>query len=405
MSLSAFNEQAAANIDSVMNEIVQRGFVPGNALAIGIGGQLVYKKFFGYCEFEKKRPICEDTLYRMYSMTKPLTIVCAMQLWEQGKLSFEDPVSKFIPAFGKSNVQVLAKDGTYKIQPTDKQITIHQLMTMTSGIPYQGTDVAGNAMNNLGYAWQKVIDAGRPWNTIAAAEKIAQMPLAFEPGESYLYGLSHDILGAVIEVITGLNLGEYCTKYIFEPLGMKDSSFAIKERDRVATAYTLDGKGEIKETWGISVPSIDIIDFYHPVYFSGGAGLVSTLEDYYKFTRMLALGGTADGVRILGSRTVKLIATPQFDARLRHQYNTSDGDPMVCCESFSYGLGVRVMVEDRHKFSISGKGEWGWAGALGTWMSIDPADDMCFVYTHQRTNGPSVEYLPKLFAAIYSALD
>lgn len=220
-------------------------------------------------------------------------------------------------------------------------------------------------MDELVRRWRAEQEAGRPWDTVRVAEEVGTLPLMFDPGSYYNYGFSFDILGALIQIWTGLTLAQYCERHIFRPLGMRDSGFLLDGAGPVAEMCTFGPDGQLIHADEVGTPSVDAVNWGPPHFFSGGAGMISTLGDYFKFTRALALGGTADGVRLIGSRTLKLMSAPHLNARQLPGYN--QGDPCAFGPSYNYGFGVRVMTEPIHGSSISSVGEWGWSGALGTW--------------------------------------
>lgn len=402
LSMHGFDKGAADRIGRALRGIVERGFATGNSIAIGRGGTRVYEEYCGYADLARTAPVDESTKFRVYSMTKVVTAVAVMQLWEQGVFSLNDPVSAYIPSFAAPNVGQRRADGSWELRPAAREIMVRDLLTMTSGIPYTGDDPAGRGMDELVRRWRAEQEAGRPWDTVRVAEEVGTLPLMFDPGSYYNYGFSFDILGALIQIWTGLTLAQYCERHIFRPLGMRDSGFLLDGAGPVAEMCTFGPDGQLIHADEVGTPSVDAVNWGPPHFFSGGAGMISTLGDYFKFTRALALGGTADGVRLIGSRTLKLMSAPHLNARQLPGYN--QGDPCAFGPSYNYGFGVRVMTEPIHGSSISSVGEWGWSGALGTWMAVDPKEDLYFVYMHQHAPADHDAYMPKLLAAIYASL-
>ena len=396
MNFNGFSDCLGQNMKSAMKRIIENGVATGCGIMIGRGGKLCYEGYEGFADKERGILTSRDTVYRMYSTTKLVTVVAALQLWEKSAFSMLDPVCKFIPEFADMMIQ--DEEG---IRKAENPILIKHLFTMTAGLSYD--DEYGN-YRALADKWLNAKANGENWDTLKVAKEIAKLPLAFEPGTRYRYSFCLDILGALIEIWSGERFDVYCKENIFIPLGMNNTSFDLKDlkRENLAQVYTPCEKG-LKPTSGINSPAIDAgLDFENVEFFSGGAGLLSTLDDYYKFARMLSLGGSYDGVRILGSRTVKYMSTPQLNDTQLKDFRLGDH----CCfgNAYSYGLGVRVLV-DNHTATYAPIGEWGWSGALGTWLQIDPEEDLFYIYVHQRTPADHDLYIPFIDAAIYSSLE
>lgn len=397
MNINGFSDCLGFNVKSALNKIIDENLCTGNGIMIGKDGKLVFEAYAGFADKAKTRPIDMHTVYRMYSMTKVVTIVAAMQLFEKNAFRMSDPLYKYIPEF--KDMYVEDEKGIHKAENT---ILIKHLLTMTSGLPY-GDDYG--RYDELALKWKKDLSEGNRWSTQRAAKEVASLPLIFEPGTRYRYGFSFDILGALIEIWSGKSLPLYCAENIFKPLGMRDSGFTYADIDKskLCDMYMRNENGQLVPADGIDCPIIDCgMDYNTAAFASGGAGLLSTMGDYFKFVRMLALGGSVDGVRILSKKSIELISTPRLnEAQLK---DFTSGDPCCFGESFSYGYGVRVLVKP-HSETMSNIGEWGWAGALGTWMHIDPKENLFYVYVHQTTPADHVNYVPYLNNAIYSSLE
>ena len=382
---------------SCQQRIIQRKIAPGNALIIGNSDTVLLEQYEGLARTQPAYPMGPKTLFRMFSMTKVVTVIAALQLWEQGKLRLDTPISDYLPAY--ANLKVW-ENGS--IRNAAEHMTIRHLFTMTSGLSYLAED-----MNGLQEAflekWRSAAQSPAPWNTIRVAEELASLPLCFDPGERFLYGFSHDVLGAIIEIISGKNLEAYCTEHIFQPLGMTDSSWHLdkKNEDRLALCYGWDGAFTAQS--GIGVPSIDLMEMRNPSFFSGGAGLICTAADYAKFCMALLRSGELNSQRILGRKTVELLTTPALNHQQRSAYCNPSEDPSTFGPCYSYGLGVRVLT-DLPATTIGSIGEWGWSGAMGTWMSIDPAEGFWFIYAHQHAPAEHRRFLPDILSAIYSSL-
>ena len=360
-------------------QIIEDGFSSGNALICGGPEGVFFENYEGTKTADPCDPVCRDTIFHLYSMTKVFTVTAVMQLVEKGVLGLDDPAEKFIPEFG--NVTVW-EDG--RARPAVNKITVRMLLTMTSGLSYFLEDPSGKA-KELADRWRADIQKGRGWNARRAAAEIASVPLSFEPGEKYLYGLSHDVLGAIVETVSGETLDAYFAKHIFEPLGMKDTFFyqrlpeELKPRLAENTAFESGRYVNIAlPPRPVPIPLFDGVD--DPEDMSGGSGLVGTTHDFALF--LAEMLDPAKG--ILKRGTVENIVAPRLNEAQRRCYNDPNGDPSISGPEHTFALGVRV--QDREAASGTGSvGEWGWSGALGTWFFVSPKDRVWFVYMHQHT--------------------
>ena len=346
---------------------------------------------FGYANIEKKVRISEKTIFPIASMSKVITVAGIMQLYEQGLFKLWDPVSEYLPGFKNPKIAKEKPDGSYEIVDARGEVTMRQLFTMTSGVPYPGKDTAAARIR---LEKEKALDEAllSKSGTCEICSMVGELPLAFEPGERWMYGFSIDILGGVIEALTHQKLGEYLKKNIFDPLGMKDTGFFVpaEKYDRIATLYQI--RNGMK-------PDPRVYPMQKPQFESGGGGMFSTLHDYSRFAQMLLHGGTLDGVRILGRKTVDLIAmdhlTPQQQAT--HSWDTQRG--------YGYGLGVRVLTNPEIADINGSVGEWGWDGAFSNWFCVDPKENLTCVYLTTNLPGDHYRFIPKLMASMYASLD
>lgn len=321
----------------------------------------------GKAGFEEKE--AGRDLYLMFSTTKPLTCTAAMMLVEQGKMALKDPVCKYLPEF--SEMTVSNEKGTCR---AFNRITLENLFSMTSGITY---DVCSEQIKR---AREESHDEASTRDMVRA---IAKMPILFEPGSNFNYGLNHDVLAAVIEVVSGMSFGEYMKKYIFDPLGMENTSFHLTEekKARMHRYYVLDPDAqEAVETEPVNIFELS------KNFESGGAGLISTLKDYARFTDTIACGTTKDGYRILKKESVDLM-------REGHVFPASR--PGFVNKGFSYGLGVLTVVDPAQvgaKGTKAPKGTYGWDGAAGAFLLIDPDDHISVVYCQHVSGGTGMVF-------------
>ena len=379
-------------LENTLSRFVATGQIAGCAARVMRNGSLLYEGSFGYADIEKKTPVSTaDTIFPIASMSKVITVAGIMQLYEQGLFKMWDPVSEYLPGFKNPKVAAEKPDGSYEIIDAKGEVTMRQLFTMTSGVPYPWADTAAGRIRIE--KEKKYRESGRPYpGTVEYANLVGQLPLAFEPGERWMYGFSIDVLGAVIEVLSGRTLGEYLKDNIFDPLGMKDTGFFVPagKQGRIATLYHIRENLKPEER---DYPSSK------PVFESGGGGLFSTVPDYSRFAQMLLCGGTLDGVRILGRKTVGLISMDHLTPGQRK------GDSWDTQRGYGYGLGVRVMTNPELAGINGSVGEWGWDGAFGNWFCVDPVENLTCVYLTTNLPGDHYRFIPKLMASLYASLD
>ena len=379
-------------IQNTLSRFVSSGQIAGCAVRILRNDELLFEGSFGYADIEKKiRMSSENTIFPIASMSKVITAAGIMQLYEQGLFKMWDPVSEYLPGFKNPKIAKEKPDGSYEIVDAKGEVTMRQLFTMTSGVPYGwGDTAAGRIRIEKEKEWQ---DSGKPFpGTVEYANLVGQLPLAFEPGEKWMYGFSIDVLGAVIEVLSGKPLGDYLKEHIFDPLGMTDTGFYVpaEKLDRVATLYHINEGLRAEERW---------YETKKPEFESGGGGLYSSVHDYSRFAQMLLHGGTLDGVRILGRKTVDLMATDHLTPEQRK------GDSWDTQRGYGYGLGVRVMTNPELAGINGSAGEWGWDGAFGNWFCVDPKENLTCVYLTTNLPGDHYRFIPKLMASMYAMLD
>lgn len=379
-------------IQDTLNRFVSSGQIAGCAVRILRNDELLFEGSFGYADIEKKaRMSSENTIFPIASMSKVITVAGIMQLYEQGLFKMWDPVSEYLPGFKNPKVAKEKPDGSYEIVDAKGEVTMRQLFTMTSGVPYGwGDTAAGRIRIEKEKEWQ---ESGKPMpGAVEYANLVGQLPLAFEPGERWMYGFSIDVLGAVIEVLSGETLGDYLKEHIFDPLGMKDTGFFVspEKLDRVATLYHINEGLRAEERW---------YETKKPEFESGGGGLYSCVHDYSRFAQMLLHGGALDGVRILGRKTVDLISTDHLTPEQRK------GDSWDTQRGYGYGLGVRVMTNPELAGINGSVGEWGWDGAFGNWFCVDPKENLTCVYLTTNHPGDHYRFIPKLMASMYAMLD
>ena len=345
---------ALTRISEAMAREIAAGRAAGVSMLVARHGRVAYAERFGLLK-PGGPPMPSDAIFRIYSMTKPIVCVAAMTLIEEGKLLLADPVAKYLPAFTEMKVGV-ERDGALELVPAKRPITIHDLMRHTSGLTY---GFGGNSAVQRIVADADIINLSKP--TAEQINRLAALPLAHQPGEAWEYGLSTDVLGHVLEVMSGKRLSEFLAERVLRPLDMVDTAFFTPpaKRDRLAEPLSNES---------LRAGRIDLVDVSEPPAFEmAGSGLVSTIGDYARFLAMVAGGGALDGARVLGPRTLAYMASdhlgPETDRR----------NPFLM-PGHGYGLGVAVRVEAGVAPTTGSIGEYSWGGVSGVAFWVSPRD-------------------------------
>lgn len=372
-------------LTACMEDAVARQEVAGaSVLVMRHGGEVVYAAA-GMADREAGRPMARDTICRLFSQSKPVTAVAVMLLAERGQLDLCEPVETFLPGFRKQ--QVLTEKG---LVPARRQATVMDLLGMTAGLCYPGEDRAGKAAAELFAENDARVQRGEGMSTVELCDRMGRLPLAFHPGEHFRYSTCADVLGAVVEVASGRPFARFLEEEIFRPLGMKDTAFWVppEKRERFAQAYTNPGELRPYRQTHLEIGDYD----REPAFASGGAGLVSTLDDYAAFAAMLLAEGRCPGGRLLQPETVRFLTAPQLGPQpLQDMWNSLDG--------FSYGKLMRIMRDPGRYPGLSRMDEYGWDGWLGTYFANFPREEMTLLMMTQRTDhgtGPLTRKLRNL---------
>jgi CubicO group peptidase (beta-lactamase class C family) len=380
-----------ARIGQTIDRKVKEGSVVGAVTVVARKGKLVHLETFGLADAEAGKPMRKDTIFRIYSMTKPITSVAALMLYEEGRFQLGDPVHLYLPQF--KNVKVYSETGE-PVAPR-RAMTVRDLLSHRSGLTY---GVFGSTAVDRMYREANLL-SGR--GTLADfVDRLALLPLLHHPGERWTYSVSTDVLGRLVEVLSGQPLDEFFRRRILEPLGMRETGFHVPEgsKDRLAVTYEWSAKG---------VRTIadhpDRSRFTKPAtFFSGGGGLVSTSSDYLRFAQMLLNGGELDGVRLLSPKTVSLMTRDHAaDA-------TAPADGVQYGNGAGFGLGVRVMTDMARAQRIGTEGTYGWGGLASTNFIVDPKEQMVAIIMSQKlpTDGRlSAEFQTAVYQAIVDSND
>ena len=363
--------------------------VPGTDLVIYKDHEEIFRYQSGYDSIKFGTPVNPNALYHMYSCTKVVTCVAATQLIERGEILAGDPVYAYFPEFADIKVKHTLPDGTVEIRPAEKVLTIEHLLTMTGGLDYD--------LNRPGI--KRVIEEteGRA-PTLDIVRALAEDPFLFEPGTKYQYSLCLDVIGGIVELVSGMPLGEYFKKNIFEPLGMSETSFGVTEEklERMATQYQYDPYTGS----AIEIPKEQNAFNFGTEYHSGGAGLISSVRDQILLADALANGGVGkNGNRILSKAGVELMSANHLHPSALAEFRT-----LGQVKGYGYGYGVRTNLDPAFGGNLSPVGEFGWDGARGSYISCDPKNHVAFFYA-EHMGGLHPVILPRLRNVVYSCLD
>lgn len=370
-----FDAEALAQIPTAMQGMIDQGALAGMVTLVWRKGEVVQVNALGYRDLAAKAPMQRDTLFRIASMSKPVTSVAALMLVEEGKLKLDDPITRWIPEL--SDMQVL-KDATGPIDqtyPAPRDITVEDLLTHRSGLAYAFTSQGPIAQAHEDVLGPPLGHGITPDEWLA---KLGTLPLSYAPGERFHYSHATEVLGFLVARIEGKRLGEVLKARIFDPLGMADTDFWVDpavQRERMAHLYQAPPEGgPLKDVSWPEPPA-------RLPFEAGGGGLISTADDYLKFARMMLAGGELDGVRLLKPETIELMRTNRLTEEQRsHGFL---GMPFWLSQGFGLGVSMILDAEKHEWMGAGGVGAFGWPGAFGTWWQADPTEDMILIYLIQ----------------------
>jgi len=388
-----FDYAHLAQIDTLSKLYVDNNWLVGSVVLVVKDNQLVYYKGQGFADAASKKAMPADAIFRIMSQTKAITSLGILQLFEKGKFGLDQNISDFIPEFKSPKVlkDFNPADSSYTTEPAKREITFRDLLTHTSGIDYAA--IGSDKMTAL-YAKAGIPSGLGVFNItlIDAMKKLGTLPLVHQPGEKWTYGLNCDLLGCLIEIISGKSLEAYCNENIFKPLGMKDTYFNVpaSKAGRMPTVYTENEQNKIipwSPTFRNLNPNYPLIP---KTFFSGGAGLSSTAYDYAIFLQMILNGGSYNGKQILGRRTAELMISPQLDDKMFGNDN--------------FGLGFSITSEKSANMKMRNKGSFSWGGYYGTTYWADPRENLICLIMTQHTPNSHGDYAMKIENIIYGSL-
>ena len=380
------------SVRSILKNAVRDQEAAGISVLVRHGDEEPVYLDAGFADIEARRTITRDSIFRLYSQTKPVTAAAVMLLMQRGIIDIADPVSNYLPGFKDQRVI----EGDHMV-PADREVTLYDLLSMTAGLSYPAEDTAGQYAAQVFDRNQAAMDRGEPgMGTVEFANALGQLPLAFQPGHEFRYSTCADVLGAVIEVASGVPFDEFLRREFFEPLGMKDTDFYVPadKRDRFATCYVRTADGLTPWTGvNLNCGRYDRM----PAFVSGGAGLVSTLDDYMKFAQMLLQGGSYGGRQYLRPAVVRYMTAPQLTPEQSRTY--WDG-----LTGYSYGKLMRIGTCAGQGKGLICEGEYGWDGWLGTYFANFPREHLTFLLMQNVTDAGTTAVTRKVRNVILSSL-
>ena len=394
-----FSSDRLERLHAIMQQAVDQKQIAGIVTILARHGKVVDYRTYGVSDIASGKPIPKDAIFRDFSMTKPVTGAAMMILYEQGKWLPNDPIAKYIPEFAHLKVyKGIGADGKMILVEPDHPPTMRELMSHTAGFTY---GIFGSTPVDAMYRDSKILQSQ---NLQEMIDKLAKIPLLYQPGQQWMYSVSMDIEGYIVEKLSGQSLPDFMRDHIYTPLGMKDAGFYVSadKRSRFVTLYSTGPHGElVADRRGPGSASSEYAA--QPAMPSGGGGMVSTAEDYYRFAQMLLNGGQLGGVRVLAPSTVKLMTSNHVPAELlTGKYGIGY---QTMRPGFGYGYNCAVVFDPPEANLSDGKGEFFWDGLAGTWFWVDPTNDVVFIGMIQRILGPAspnLQYTSR--AAVYGAL-
>jgi CubicO group peptidase (beta-lactamase class C family) len=384
-----FSAERLKRIQPVMQQYVEQKKLAGTLTLVARKGKVVHLHATGSRDIAANLPMSEDTLFRIYSMSKPVTAVAALTLWEQGRFHMDEPISKYLPELKDLKVYVSGEGEDAVFEKAKTPIKIIDLFLHTAGFSY------GFTQSEVDKRYQQSPMFSGQVKRKDLLSEVAKLPLAHQPGTAWNYGISTDIIGFLVEKLSGQTLGEYMAQHIFEPLNMDDTGFYVpaNKLERLMQVYTLNQQGQT-----IPMQNVPLGDFTsEPEFQSGGGGLVSTMKDYFTFAQMLLNEGEYDSKRILSRKTVEYMRSNHLPASMIPFSPTSPGE--------GYALAMTVTVDPGQSNFMGSKGVYGWAGLASTYFRIDPKEKMILISMTQFMPSSYYRYHHDFHNLVYQALE
>ena len=384
-----FSARRLARIEPVLRRYVDDGKLPGYLLLISRRGQEALFLAGGQMDVERGRPFERDAIVRIYSMTKPIASVALMQLYEQGRFQLDDPVSRYVPGWDRLQVFAGGDRREYQTRRPDRPMIIKDLLTHTSGLTYGF--MHSHPVDAL---YREVVSNNEPLETVVAT--LAELPLQFSPGTRWQYGMSTDVVGYLVQVLSGQPLDDYVAEYITRPLGMNDSGFMVPadRAGRLASCYECDAGVPGAPAYRLTDDPATSRYLRPPAMLSGGGGMVATIDDYRRFADMLLGKGELDGVRVLGRKTVEYMTCNHLP---EGRDLAAMGQAMFSETPFAgvgFGLGFSVALDPAAANVIDSPGQFAWGGLAGTYFWVDPVEELSVVFFAQLVHSNAIPTSP-----------
>ena len=390
-----FSSERLERVGDLTHRYVDEGRLAGTSVIVARQGRIVYRDNYGMADLENDRKIEDDTIFRIYSMTKPIASLALMQLVEQGKVLLSNPVSRYIPSFEDARVYVSGPPDDYETVEPHRPVAVHDILTHMSGLStgFQGGPV-GEIYRRAGLGF-----GFRDLTLEDYCDLLASLPLAYHPGEAWLYSSATDVVGRVVEVVSGVSLGEYLRQNIFEPLGMVDTAFWVPEDkiERLAQCYQRrDRKLVPFETRYDRPPKLE----------SGAGGLVGTVDDYHRFASALVRGGELNSARVIGRKTLEYMTMNHLPGGvdLSTHALSEGGASETAMPGVGFGLGFGVVIDPPANRSLASRGEYMWGGAASTAFWVDPVEEISVVFMTQLFPSATYPIRPQLRWVVNQAL-
>jgi CubicO group peptidase (beta-lactamase class C family) len=381
----------------LQHNYIDSGKLPGCQVLVSRHGQPAYFRSFGQMDRERGTAMRDDTIFRIYSMSKPITSVALMTLYEQGHFQLTDPVSRVIPGWAEQQVYVSGEGDAMETRAPERPMTFRNVLSHTGGLSYGGSN------HPVDKAYRRAGVAGRAGETLGSfVEKLAHVPLHYSPGERWMYSYSTDVCGYLVEAISGMPFGEYLKQTIFEPLGMVDTGFCVapEKVERFAANYQRQADKSLRL---IDDPQQSTY-LKEPSFQSGGGGLTSTTADYYRFCEMLRRGGELDGHRILGPRTLELMHKNHLAGGKDLAQMAVGAFSETAYEGVGFGLGFAMTLSEVETGAL-GEGDYYWGGAASTIFWVDPKEDLVAIFMTQLMPSATFNFRGQLKNIVYSAIE
>jgi len=364
------------DVEALMQEFVKKG-PAGCAIAFAQNGETMFEGYYGLSDVENGKPVDENSLFRLFSMTKLLTCSSGLIQFERGQLLMNDPISEYLPEYKHMQIWKKLEDGSYVLEEAKQPILVRHCFNMAVGMYSREEGTPGAVAREKVQAELLAEHPDGKWTHIEEIRKMASVPMLWEPGTRWQYGFGHELVNALVEVTSGKSLGEFMRENIFEPLDMKSAAYRFRSEEEKARMMRVYARGEDGSLTRVDTTRFDRNHEADAVYESGGTGVFCNLRDYLRFSQMLANGGIMGDTRIMGRKTIDMMRSNMLnDQQLRDFRNSYRA-------GYGYGYGVRTMMDLGLGGSNGSVGDFGWTGAAGTWVTIDPTEKFSAVYMHQ----------------------